>query len=70
MYVLACCDSNGRCFGFLREDKTVERDPDNNLDKLKKFSKKSDTSEICLQINLSHALLPNGISFRVTPVKL
>lgn len=68
-YYLACCDSDGRCFGFLRTDDTVSKDPDNEVDKLLVFKRKSDANEKVLQINLSHALLPNGFPFRVTPVR-
>lgn len=68
MYYLACCDSEGRCIGFLRNDRTMSKDPDNEMDKLMKFKKKSDCNEMVLQINLSR-LLPNGYPFRVTPVK-
>lgn len=68
MYYLACCDSEGRCIGFLRNDRTMSKDPDNEMDKLMKFKKKSDCNETVLQINLSR-LLPNGYPFRVTPVK-
>lgn len=69
MYYLACCDNNGKCFGFLRTDKTVSTDPDKEKDKLMKFKKKADTNEVCLQINLSHGFLPNGYPFRVAAVK-
>lgn len=68
MYYLACCDSEGRCIGFLRNDRTMSKDPDNEIDKLMKFKKKSDCNETVLQINLSR-MLPNGYPFRVTPVK-
>ena len=68
MYYLACCDSEGKCFGFLRQDKTVSKNPDNERDKLMKFKKKSDSNEIVLQINMSQ-MLPNGYPFRVVAVK-
>ena len=68
MYYLACCDSDGKCFGFLRRDKTVSKNPDNERDKLMKFKKKSDSNEIVLQINMSQ-MLPNGYLFRVVAVK-
>lgn len=68
MYYLACCDSDGKCFGFLRQDKTVSKNPDNERDKLMKFKKKSDSNEIVLQINMSQ-MLPNGYPFRVVAVK-
>ncbi len=70
MYYLACCDDSGKCFGFLRKDKTVSKNPDNEKETLMSFKKKADTNEICLQINLSRMLLPNGYPFRVTAVKL
>ena len=69
MYYLACCDDSGKCIGFLRNDKTVSTDPDNEKDKLMRFKKKADTNEICLQINLSRMLLPNGYPFRIVAVK-
>ena len=69
MWYLACCDDTGACFGFLRKNKTVSTNPDNEMDDLMKFKKKADTNEICLQINLGHSLLPNGMNFRVCPVK-
>ncbi len=69
MYYLACCDNNGRCFGFLKKDRTISKDPDNEMDKLMAFKRKKDTNEIVLQINLGHMLLPNGCSYRVTAVK-
>ena len=72
MYYLACCDDEGKCIGFLRNDKTMSTDPDNEMEKLMSFKKKADTNEICMQINLSHGLFPNGMryDFRVTPVKM
>lgn len=69
MYYLACCDNDGRCFGFLREDRTVSQNPDTEMEKLMAFKKKKDTNEIVLQINLGHMLLPNGCKYRVTVVK-
>ena len=70
MWYLAACDSEGKCFGFLRNDKTISKDPDNEMDKLMKFKTKRDTNEICLQINMGHHLLPDGPSFRVAPVRM
>lgn len=69
MYYLAACDNDGRCFGFLRKDRTVSRDPDNEMDQLMAFKRKKDTSEIVLQINLGHMLLPSGCEYRVTAVR-
>ena len=69
MYYLACCGDDGRCFGFLKKDRTISYDPDREMDKLMSFKRKKDTNEIVLQINLGHMLLPNGSSYRVTPVK-
>jgi len=69
MYYLAVCDNNGKCFGFLRKDKTVSKNPDNEMDKLMSFKKKADTNEICMQINMSNMLLPNRYPFRVAAVK-
>lgn len=69
MYYLACCNNAGECIGFLRNDRTMSTNPDAEMDRLMCFKKKADSNEICLQINLSHALLPNGVEFRVTPVK-
>lgn len=77
VYVLACCDADGRCFGFLRNDKeTVETDgkklDETNFIKnnLAVYKRKKDTNEICMQINLGHMLLPNGRAYRVTPVRV
>ena len=69
MYYLACCGSDGRCFGFLKKDRTVSKDPDKEMDKLMSFKKKADASEIILQINLGHALLPGGAPYRLAAVK-
>ena len=71
MWYLATCDANGRAFGFLRKDRTVSTDPDNELEQLMTFKKKYETNEICAQINLSNALFPDGMKygFRVVPVK-
>lgn len=70
MYVLACCDNDGKCIGFLRNDRTVESKPDQNFDSLMKFKSKKETGELCMQINLGHSLLPDGCPFRVTPYKV
>lgn len=69
MYYLACCDNDGRCFGFLRTDNTVSKNPYKEIDKLICFKKKSEASEKVMKINLSHSLLPDGFPFRVTVVK-
>ena len=69
MYYLACCDNDGKCFGFLRKDRSISRDPDNEMDKLMFFKRKKDANEIVLQINLGHMLLPNGYGYRVAVVK-
>ena len=71
MYYLAACDDDGRCFGFLRTDNTVSENPDEEMDKLVCFKKKTGASEKVMQINLSRLLLPNGVRmpFRVTVVK-
>lgn len=70
MWYLACCDNNGKCFGFLRKDKTVSTNPDAELGKLMSFKRKADANETIMQINLSHMLLPNGSAYRVTAVKV
>lgn len=69
MYYIACCDDDGICFGYLRTDKTVSENPDREMNKLMKFKRKTDVDEICLQINMSRALLPNGYPFRVCAVR-
>lgn len=71
MWYLAACDDDGKCIGFLRNDMRISKDPDNEQDQLMSFKRKSDTNEICMQINFSKMLLPNsvGYGFRVTPVK-
>lgn len=68
-WYLACCDDNGKCFGFLRKDHTVSRDPDSEIEKLMSFHRKKDANEIILQINLGHLLLPDGANYRVATVK-
>lgn len=70
MYYLAACDDDGRCFGFLKTDETISRNPDNEIDKLMVFKKKREANEKALQINLGHMLLPNGRSYRVAVVKV
>jgi len=69
MWYLACCDNDGRCFGFLRKDRTVSTNPDAESEKLMSFKRKADTNETIMQINLSHMLMPNGVAYRVTAVK-
>ena len=69
MWYLACCDNDGRCFGFLRKDKTISTNPDAELGKLMSFKRKADTNETIMKINLSHMLMPNGVAYRVTAVK-
>ena len=69
MYYLAVCDNDGRCYGYLRTDNTVSKEPDKEIDKLMCFKKKSEASEKVMQINLGHLLLPNGAPFRVVVVK-
>lgn len=69
MWYLACCDDEGKCFGFLRKDKTVGTDPDAEMERLMVFKTKKATTETIMQINLSHMLLPNGSTYRVTAVK-
>lgn len=70
MYYLAVCDNDGKCFGFLRRDKSVSKDPDREMDQLMSFKRKKDTNEIVMQINFGHMLLPNGPSYRVAVVKV
>ena len=71
MWYLATVDDEGKCFGFLKNDMTISKDPDNEKDQLMTFKRKADTNELCMQINFSRTLLPNsvGYSFRVAPVK-
>lgn len=69
MYYLAACDNDGKCFGFLKKDRSICTDPDNGMDQLMSFKRKKDANEIVLQINLGHALLPDGSSYRVAVVK-
>ena len=70
MWYLMCCDNDGVAIGYLTKDKSLCTDPDNNMDKLMCFKKKKDASEIILQINLSHSLLPGGYPYRVVPCKV
>ena len=69
MYYIACCNDNGKCFGFLRKNKTVSTDPDNEMAELMSFKRKGDANELILQWNLGYELLPNGNKFRITAVK-
>lgn len=69
MYYLACCDNDGRCFGFLKTDRSVSKNPYKDKKDLMCFQKKKDANEIIAQINLSNALLIDGYPFRVTAVK-
>ena len=69
MYYLATCDNEGRCFGFLKNDNTISKNPDIEAEKLLSFKKKSEANERALQINLGHMLLPNGTPYRVAIVK-
>ena len=69
MYYLAACDNEGKCFGYLRIDNTVSENPDDEIDKLLCYKKKSEASEKAMQINLGHALLHNGSKFRIAVVK-
>ena len=69
MYYLAACDNEGKCFGYLRIDNTVSENPDDEMDKLLCYEKKSEASEKAMKINLGHALLPNGSKFRIAVVK-
>ena len=69
MYYLATCDDNGKCFGFLRKDETISKDPDNEIDKLMSFQMKAKCHEKALQLNLGRLLLPNGRAYRVVPVR-
>ena len=69
MWYLACCDDSGKCFGYLKKDKTVSKDPDNEINQLMAFKRKKDANEIIMQINMSHLLMPNGFDFRVAVIK-
>lgn len=69
MYYLATCDNKGKCFGYLRTDNTVSKNPDDEMGKLLCYKKKSEANEKAMQINLGHMLLPNGSDFRVAVVK-
>lgn len=69
MYYLAVCDSDGKCIGFLKNNMEISKNPDNELNELMSFKKKSDSNEKVMQINLGHSLLPYGFPYRVTPVK-
>lgn len=69
MYYLATCDNTGRCFGFLKKDRTISKNPDAEINQLMSFKRKSDANEIVMQINFGHMLLPNGASYRVAVVK-
>lgn len=74
-YVLACCNNDGICFGFLNNARQVETDErllddsrwcDKNL---MTFRTKRESNETVMQINFSHLLLHNGYPFRVVAVR-
>lgn len=69
MYYLAACDDDGRCFGIVKNNNDVSTDPDNEMDKLMCFKKKSDANLKAMQINLGNMLLPNGVKYRVAVVR-
>lgn len=69
MYYLAVCNNDGVCYGYLKKDNSISKDPDNEIDKLICYKNKSQANEKALQINLGHLLLPNGSTFRVAVVK-
>lgn len=69
MYYLAACNNEGICIGYLRIDNTVSENPDDENGKLLCYKKKSEATKKAMQINLGHALLPNGANFRVAVVK-
>lgn len=69
MYYLAVCDSDGKCIGFLKNNMEISKNPDDELNELMSFKKKSDSNERVMQINLGHSLLPDGFPYRVTTVK-
>lgn len=69
MYYLAACDNEGKCLGFVTKWAGVSTDPDKEIESLAAYVSKAKASERALQINLGHALLPNGAPYRVTVVK-
>lgn len=69
MWHLATCNDSGTCIGFLRKDRSVSENPDDEMEMLMAFKTKKETNEICMQINMSNKLMSNGYPFRVTPVK-
>ena len=69
MYYLAVCNDEGICYGFLKANNTVTKNPDADRDNLMCFKKKSDANSKAMQINLGHLLLPHGADFRVAVVK-
>ena len=34
MYYLATCDNKGKCFGYLRTDNTISKNPDDEMSKI------------------------------------
>ncbi len=68
-FYLAACNSEGICYGFLREDGSISENPDNETGLLMGFEKESDAAMRVLQINLGHILLPNGAPYRVAVVR-
>ena len=69
-YYLATCDSDGKCFGFLRTDRLISKDPDNEMDRLLSYKKKHDAEMEAMRINLGHTLLPDGPAYRVAVVRV
>lgn len=69
-WVLYACDSDGRAFGMLGKNREVITDQAQmTKENVMLFNKKADTSELVMQINLGHMLLPNGVPYRVCPVR-
>lgn len=70
MYYLACCDDEGKCFGYLDKNNNPVSDENKfNDDYLLTFKDKRTANEKIMQINLGKILLPNGYPFRVVAVK-
>ena len=68
-YYIACCDDNGKCIGYLKNDDSVSSDPDKDIDELMCFDTKPAASEKVMKANLSRLLMPSGIPYRTVAVR-
>ena len=68
-YYIACCDNDGKCMGYLKNDDSVSSDPEKDLNELMNFDTKTDANTKVMQMNLGRLLLPNGAPYRAVAVR-